>query len=106
MVVDFPAPLGPRNPVTTPGSTTKLNPSTAVLSPYRLVKPSISITRDPSLDALGLGRKPASGACGGTVVALRRGDFRHTGQRGEASPGGPYGGGHGGPAVRRARSAR
>jgi hypothetical protein len=29
--------------VTTPGSTTKLSPSTAALSPYRLVRPSISI---------------------------------------------------------------
>src|ERR1700722_14175381 len=43
MVVDFPAPFGPRNPVTTPGFTTKLSPSTATLSPYRLVRPSISI---------------------------------------------------------------
>src|ERR1700733_8422068 len=43
MVVDFPAPFGPRNPVTTPGFTTKLSPSTAALSPYRLVRPSISI---------------------------------------------------------------
>src|SRR6202451_3525193 len=43
IVVDFPAPFGPRKPVTTPGSTTKLSPSTAVLSPYRFVKPSISI---------------------------------------------------------------
>jgi hypothetical protein len=53
IVVDFPAPFGPRNPVTTPGSTTKLSPSTAVLSPYRLVRPSISIIVDPSLDVLG-----------------------------------------------------
>src|ERR1700749_1962240 len=43
MVVDFPAPFGPRNPVTTPGFTTKLSPSTAALSPYRLVRPSTSI---------------------------------------------------------------
>src|ERR1035437_9352074 len=41
MVVDLPAPLGPRNPVTTPGFTTKLSPSTAALSPYLLVRPSI-----------------------------------------------------------------
>src|SRR6185437_2529656 len=47
MVVDFPAPFGPRNPVTTPGSTTKLSWSTAVLSPYRLVSPSISIMLRP-----------------------------------------------------------
>src|ERR1700749_4147452 len=36
MVVDLPAPFGPRNAVTTPGSTTKLSRSTTVLSPYRL----------------------------------------------------------------------
>ena len=29
MVVDFPEPFGPRNPVTTPGETVKLRPSTA-----------------------------------------------------------------------------
>ena len=50
IVVDFPAPFGPRNPVTTPGSTTKLSPSTAALSPYRLVKPSISIMSYPLIN--------------------------------------------------------
>ena len=33
IVVDFPAPLGPRKPVTTPGLTVKLRSSTAVWSP-------------------------------------------------------------------------
>ena len=33
MVVDFPAPFGPRKPVTRPASTVKLTPATAVLSP-------------------------------------------------------------------------
>lgn len=33
MVVDFPAPLGPRKPVTTPGLTVKVSASTTVLSP-------------------------------------------------------------------------
>jgi hypothetical protein len=33
MVVDLPAPFGPRNPVTRPGRTVKLRPSTASLSP-------------------------------------------------------------------------
>ncbi len=33
MVVDLPAPFGPRNPVTEPGAMVKLMPSTAVLSP-------------------------------------------------------------------------
>jgi hypothetical protein len=38
-VVVLPAPLGPRKPVTCPGSTVKVSPSTAVTGPYRLVKP-------------------------------------------------------------------
>jgi DNA-binding NarL/FixJ family response regulator len=42
-VVDFPAPFGPRNPVTTPGETVKVRPSTATWSPYRLVRFSTSI---------------------------------------------------------------
>ena len=33
MVVDLPAPLGPRKPVTLPGSTVKLMRSTAVFAP-------------------------------------------------------------------------
>jgi hypothetical protein len=33
IVVDLPAPLGPRKPVTRPGSTVKLMPSTAVFAP-------------------------------------------------------------------------
>src|SRR5262245_3435284 len=37
-VVVLPAPLGPRKPVTRPGPTSKLNPSTAVTGPYLLVR--------------------------------------------------------------------
>ena len=37
--VVLPAPLGPRNPVTTPGLTVKLRPSTTSVAPYRLVRP-------------------------------------------------------------------
>src|SRR5215472_639660 len=37
-VVVLPAPLGPRKPVTRPGPTSKLKPSTAVTLPYRLVR--------------------------------------------------------------------
>ena len=43
MVVDFPAPLGPRNPVTRPGWAVKLTSSTAVKSPYVLVTDSMVI---------------------------------------------------------------
>ena len=37
IVVDLPAPLGPRKPVTRPGSAVKVTSSTAVKAPYRLV---------------------------------------------------------------------
>ena len=43
MVVDFPAPFGPRNPVTLPACTVKSMPATAVLLPYLLVSPRASI---------------------------------------------------------------
>src|SRR6266540_1099890 len=43
MVVDFPAPFGPRKPVTIPGRTVKVRSSTATLCPYRLVSPRTSI---------------------------------------------------------------
>ena len=47
MVVDLPAPFGPRKPVTFPGCTVKVNESTASLSPYRLLKPRASIINPP-----------------------------------------------------------
>src|SRR5690349_4041722 len=43
MVVDLPAPLGPRKPVTRPGSTVNDSPSTARVAPYRLVSRCTSI---------------------------------------------------------------
>jgi hypothetical protein len=43
MVVVLPAPFGPRNPVTTPDSVTKLRPLTAAVGPYRLVRSRTSI---------------------------------------------------------------
>ena len=44
IVVDFPAPFGPRKPVTVPGETVNERSSTARVEPYRLVRPSTSIT--------------------------------------------------------------
>ncbi len=38
MVVDFPAPLGPRKPTICPLSTVKETSDTAVIGPYRLVR--------------------------------------------------------------------
>jgi hypothetical protein len=43
IVVDLPAPFGPRKPVTWPGRTSKLSRSTAVVRPYRLVRPWTAI---------------------------------------------------------------
>src|SRR5262249_24696062 len=43
IVVDLPAPFGPRNPVTTPGFTWKSIPSTAVLSPKTFISDRASI---------------------------------------------------------------
>src|SRR5688572_22623824 len=42
-VVDLPAPLGPRNPVTRPGGTSNVSWSTAVTGPNRLLSPRTSI---------------------------------------------------------------
>ena len=47
MVVVLPAPLGPRNPVTVPGTQLKLMSSTAVKVPYFLVSPWTSIMAPP-----------------------------------------------------------
>jgi hypothetical protein len=43
MVVDLPAPFGPRNPSTSPGLTANEMSSTASKSPYRFVRLLISI---------------------------------------------------------------
>jgi hypothetical protein len=45
IVVDLPDPFGPRNPVTTPGSTVNVRSLTAILSPYRFVTFVTSIIR-------------------------------------------------------------
>src|SRR6188472_954157 len=47
IVVDLPAPLGPRKPVTTPGRTENVTWSTTVVPAYALVKPSAWITSIP-----------------------------------------------------------
>src|SRR5215471_9077972 len=48
IVVDLPAPFGPRNPVTLPGSTANDRWSTATLCPKRLVRSRTSIIWIPS----------------------------------------------------------
>ncbi len=43
MVVDLPAPLGPRNPRISPSGTLNVRSSTAIRSRYRLLSPVTSI---------------------------------------------------------------
>jgi hypothetical protein len=47
MVVDLPAPFGPRKPVTMPGLTVNDRSSTASLWPYRFDSPIASIINTP-----------------------------------------------------------
>src|ERR1700691_3733626 len=49
IVVVLPAPFGPRKPVTLPGSMPNDRLSTAILSPYRFVRPCTSIIRNQVL---------------------------------------------------------
>jgi hypothetical protein len=48
IVVDLPAPLGPRKPVTRPGAAVKVTWSTAVKAPYVLVRSLTSIMGEAS----------------------------------------------------------
>jgi hypothetical protein len=49
IVVDLPEPFGPRKPVTIPGLTENDRSFTAVVSPYRFVRPLASIMRSSSI---------------------------------------------------------
>src|SRR3712207_6827553 len=72
MVVDLPAPLGPRKPVTFPGRTVNVTASTAVLAPYLFVRPWASIISllrslrraDRPVTTLGAGGCRAGPPCG------------------------------------------
>src|SRR6266567_3073654 len=50
MVVDFPAPLGPRKPKNCPGATRKSTLSTAISSPNRRVKPCVEMVGARSIE--------------------------------------------------------
>src|SRR5215217_9713182 len=66
IVVDLPAPFGPRKPVTRPGSTVKEMSSTAALAPYVLVRPCATIMRSTRARSVGKSwdRPCRPGACG------------------------------------------
>src|SRR6266850_5555520 len=70
MVVDLPAPLGPRKPSTSPLSTRRSMPVTAAIRPKFLVKPSMTIMVGMAQTELG--------KTGETVVPIKksRDDFK------------------------------
>src|SRR4051794_20687554 len=78
MVVDLPAPLGPRKPVTVPGSQVKDTSSTAVCTPYLLVRCSAVIMVTSLLAPTRIPRRPKVDICrprstfSSTKVAVRR----------------------------------
>src|SRR5688500_9255603 len=62
MLVDLPAPLGPRKPSTSPAATWKLRLSTARLVPKRLLRPTTSImASSPEQQATDPGHVPGTG---------------------------------------------
>ena len=73
MVVDLPAPFGPRKPNVSPVATSKLMPRTASMSPYRLVSSltAIAVLRPgPEWAGPGCAEPPASApVCTATCCA-------------------------------------
>src|SRR5215469_13701959 len=69
MVVDFPAPLGPRKPKNCPGATRRLTLSTATSSPKRRVRAWVEIVGASSIEALNLAQA-GGGACGAELLGI------------------------------------
>src|SRR5579864_7631557 len=80
MSVDFPAPFGPSRPKTSPSSTSKVTPLTAVKSPKRLTRSRTSMAciddlpRDRQQDVRGLANRQAAIAIVGAQPDLERPD--------------------------------
>src|ERR1700722_3761522 len=70
IVVDLPAPLGPRKPKNCPGATRRSMPSTARSSPKRRVKPWVEIVGAISMKLLNLAHRLARSA---TLLLFLRG---------------------------------
>src|SRR3954468_7032506 len=66
-VVDLPAPLGPRNPVTVPGAHWKETSETASWAPYLLVRCSIVIMALTVVQPPGCAHRPEVSSGRGTV---------------------------------------
>ena len=88
IVVDFPAPLGPTNPVTWPGRTVNVRSSTATVAPYRLRRPpprSLGPWHDARHRRLRSSRpRVSSRACGERDVAVPLGGTPKIAPRGDA----------------------
>src|SRR3954462_15679429 len=71
MVVDLPAPLGPRNPSTSPFPTLRSRPATAVIGPKRFISPAISIMdEEREVSGAGVLRENARPSQGGKTLLL------------------------------------
>ena len=70
MVVDLPAPFGPTNPVTWPGATVNVMPSSAMPWPNRLRSPATSMVA--SMEEV-VRKRPLHGPNGGRNVGVRPG---------------------------------
>src|SRR5579875_1651559 len=117
-VVVLPAPLGPRNPVTRPGSTVKVRSLTAATLPNRLLSPRTSTVpadatttgKATACAPAGGGRRPAAGGRR-SAVGARAGGRRgrtlvgHAGARRRGRPG-PALGARAGPYPQRVRGRR
>src|SRR5690348_4254544 len=96
-VVDFPAPFGPRKPVTRPGEAVKLTSSTARVVPYRLLSLSMVIMCQLAdfglMSGVRVGRMPMGGSAGGGEPDRFGADLPETGGHGlvVAARGGPRG---------------
>src|SRR5450755_3716191 len=73
IVVDLPAPLGPRNPKISPRRTARSMPRTASTVPYLLTRPVTSMTRSRPSSAGGLGRSASATAVMCLVCRLTAG---------------------------------
>src|SRR4051794_41900971 len=109
MVVVLPAPLGPRKPVTDPGSTVNERSETARTGPNALLSSRTSTRTGPAVIVLPIEMGLSCRSAAGGRPSKRTGAVRRRGLRGpgrhRAAPGGrrggggPGGGARGGPAA-------
>ena len=77
IVVVLPAPLGPRNPNTSPRCTSKSTPSTATYPPKRLVRPRAEISGRVAVGRRGAASPAAVGGLDRDVGRVGTGGHHH-----------------------------